>query len=224
MFASAVDAGVPVLPPCCCAHHIHAAVLPCFSQLCNVCCVGVGPNGTCLRPSDCNTGFTCKLSPPTTVRRCVMGMDALSRVGSCVALPPPPPPPPPPPTPCQQCQQCLSSLQQFVQSQGFATDAAGAAQAAHKRCQASNMFTNVQCNQLRSDIARSYNGNTARRAGLLCSRLGACSAAALGQNCTLTVASAGNSSANLSGDLDLCTVEGVAGGAMVAGVTGQTGE
>jgi hypothetical protein len=91
-------------------------------------------------------------------------------------------------------------------------------------CSANN-FELAVCSKLQAVISSSYKGNLARRAGALCTRLGACSTSAA---YTVSVASNASAAIILTGAPDACTVEGVAGGAQVAmveatfGATGTT--
>jgi hypothetical protein len=75
-----------------------------------------------------------------------------------------------------------------------------------------NYTTNnvVLCNDIQKTIRLSLAGSAAKRAGVLCSRLGSCSAA---DRCNVTAARGGNGTV-LNSTLSMCAVEGVVGGTM----------
>jgi hypothetical protein len=68
----------------------------------------------------------------------------------------------------------------------------------------------VLCNDIQKAIKVSLAGSAAKRAGVLCTRLGSCSAA---DKCNLTAARVGNGTV-LNGTLYMCAVEGVTGGTL----------
>jgi hypothetical protein len=73
-----------------------------------------------------------------------------------------------------------------------------------------------QCAQVVSYVPSTFRGNYGRRLGAVCSMLGMCSLADLPSSCSLT-------SGSLSGKVDLCTAEGVAGGATLPDVVTSSG-
>lgn len=68
----------------------------------------------------------------------------------------------------------------------------------------------VLCNDIQKAIKLSLGGSAAKRAGVLCTRPGSCSAA---DKCSLTAARGGNGTM-LNGTLSMCAVEGVSGGSL----------
>lgn len=77
----------------------------------------------------------------------------------------------------------------------------------------------LACSQLRKDVRLSQDGNTGKRAGLICSLMSECAAVTLGgTGCNIT---ASNTTA---GALSLCSVEGVANGTSVPGIQVTQGE
>jgi hypothetical protein len=68
--------------------------------------------------------------------------------------------------------------------------------------------------QVATSISGSYQGNTARRAAMLCSQLQVC-AGDMGDTCQITSTIAGISAER---NIDLCTVEGVQGGSLATGI------
>jgi hypothetical protein len=70
----------------------------------------------------------------------------------------------------------------------------------------------LACSQLRKDVRVNQDGNTGKRAGLICSLMSECSAGTLGTGCNII---ASNTTA---GALSLCSVEGVANGTSVPGI------
>ena len=73
----------------------------------------------------------------------------------------------------------------------------------------------LTCSQLRKSIRSSTAGMTGKRAGLICSLMGECSAT-LGSDCSINATSA-------VGALDLCTVEGVVNSSIVPGILATAG-
>jgi hypothetical protein len=177
---------------------------------------GVGPEGTCQSESDCGSGSTCR-SNQATVCRCLNGADSCSKVGRCVPLPPPPPPPPPPPTPCELCQQCITDFAGTVASTASMTDTAAIARTVFQKCKALDGYTDLQCSQLRTEVATSFQGNSGKRAAVICARLQQCNTGTLPASCSLT-------SGSLNAALSMCSVEGVTGGAAVSGIAADNGE
>jgi Tfp pilus assembly protein PilW len=134
-----------------------------------------------------------------------------------VALPPPPPPPPPPPSPCQLCQRCISDFRSTALATATLTDTAAIAKAVYTRCSALDAYTDLQCSQLRTEVATSFQGNSGKRAAVICARLQQCNPGTLPASCSLT-------SGSLNAALSMCSVEGVTGGAAVSGIAADNGE
>jgi hypothetical protein len=173
--------------------------------------------------SDCNSTSTCSSDQVSTVCRCMGGIDSCDSLSTCRVRPPPPPPPAPVVvvSPCKRCENCIREVQPFSSGQGVATstDAVDASSRFLAAC--TSRFTRgdtLLCRDISSAIAFSYQGNLAKRAGALCTRLGNCTEdlAAASSTCTLAAG------AQLSGRLDLCTREGVVGATGVAGVASSS--
>jgi hypothetical protein len=78
----------------------------------------------------------------------------------------------------------------------------------------------LACSLVRKDIRESQGGIAGKRAGLVCALMSECNTAALaGSPCSMLLR---NTSA--AADLDMCTVEGIDTGALVAGILNTTGE
>jgi hypothetical protein len=164
-------------------------------------------------------------------------------MSTCVAAPAAPPPPPPAETPAQRCAGCLrgdlgaAALASAVNETGRFE----AGSAAYQACLAylagagaglllpstggglrASSAAEVMCRRLEKESLQSPGGNMARRAGLLCGRLGACSADVRGN---LTTFHGALMAQPVTGPLDLCSVEGVSGGQLaVPGVATSSGE
>ncbi|KAG2445921.1 hypothetical protein HXX76_000524 [Chlamydomonas incerta] len=144
------------------------------------------------------------------------------------STPPPPPSPSPSPTPspsplpslavgltdpCDICNDCL-----MVMSGVAAASLAGASADARSAafltaCSARAAFSAAACSAL-SNIILAGTTNTAARAGLLCVNLGACSLTSCAAPALFNATKIGAAGTTLtSADLDLCSAEGVTGGA-----------
>lgn len=143
-------------------------------------------------------------------------------MSTCQPRPAPPAPPLVVLTPCQKCSACVQAMQTVVAATTLMTDRFSIGGAVFEECKQfwkDTPATNkdLACSQLRKDIRMSQGGNTGKRAGLICSLMGECGAAAAGSSCSIT---ASNTTA---GALDLCTVQGVSNGSLVQGVLQSTG-
>ncbi|KAF6254423.1 hypothetical protein COO60DRAFT_1665172 [Scenedesmus sp. NREL 46B-D3] len=181
------------------------------------------PPGACVLDSDCDSSSSCSSDQVTTICRCMGGTDSCDSLSTCKARPAPPPPPAPVAvvSPCKRCESCLKEVQGLSAAQGVAasTDAVTISGRFLAACTSSfARGDTLLCREVSSAIAFSYQGNLAKRAGALCKRLGNCTddLTAAGSTCTLAA------STQLSGRLDLCTREGVAGATGVAGVLSST--
>jgi hypothetical protein len=184
----------------------------------------------------------CNTSNTTRVLRCTAGLDTATSYGLCVAKPPPPPVV----TPCERCSSCITAIRGVVDAANASTSQPAATLAAnfYSWCSAQNVYALTSCRAVQTSISSSFNGNLARRAGALCTRLGECaSSLAADSTCRITTASnatsatGGNatsatgansttanvSSVSLSGQLDVCTVEGLSTGGQVQGTFTGTG-
>jgi hypothetical protein len=160
----------------------------------------------------------------TVVLRCSGGLDRSSDWGRCVAKPVPPPAE----SPCQRCISCLTSAQGMVAAAVAAATASSTSlgDAFYTWCSGRG-YALSSCRDVKAAVAASYGGNLARRAGALCTRLGAeagCSAVADDATCAPSLASFSANATTLKGALDACTLEGISGGSQVSGSYSGTGE
>jgi hypothetical protein len=120
--------------------------------------------------------------------------------------------------PCSACQACLDTANLYLNSLMFtmAVTPIELREPFGQLCKALNV-SDALCARVGERIQASAEGNLGRRAGSICSMLGACSRDAIA-SCSAFTAPAfegrpGNLTTNLTGTLDLCTIEGVQGGA-----------
>jgi hypothetical protein len=171
-----------------------------------------------------------RVSSTVNYYRCSNGLDTATPYGACVAKPTQPSG-----TPQQLCNACLKSVRSLVDTavNNTALNATTLPSQFGTWCTANN-YTMEACTRVKAAVSASYKGNLARRAGSLCIRLGACSSAggytvsALSIQTVTSTSNVTNSTTNatttvttvtadtLTGVLDTCAVEGVAGGALVA--------
>jgi hypothetical protein len=90
-------------------------------------------------------------------------------------------------------------------------------------------FSLLACSQLKTAVSYTSRGNLGKRAASLCKQLGECGQQLLQEGaeakaCTLAVTSLQNPSINVTGSVDLCAMEGVAGGMQVAGTSTNASE
>jgi hypothetical protein len=94
----------------------------------------------------------------------------------------------------------------------------------------SKNYTDTACSSLRAAITYSSKGGLGKRAGAVCARLGECATSLLPGGTAeatcrnLTAKTVSNAEVTLTSGLDLCTMEGIAGGTGVAGTSTSTGE
>ena len=186
----------------------------------------------------CNTGSSSR------VLRCSGGLDTATSYGLCVTKPPPPPAV----TSCARCASCITAIKGAVDAANASSSASSSTLAAsfYEWCSAQNTYALTSCRTVQSSISSSYNGSLAKRAGALCTRLGECSSSlAADSACRITTGGnaanaataadatnatgGGNatsvaSAAALTGQLDVCTVEGVSTGTQVQGTFNGTGK
>jgi hypothetical protein len=176
------------------------------------------------------------------VLRCTAGLDTATSYSLCVAKPPPPPVV----TPCERCSSCIAAIKGVVDAANASTSQPASTLAAnfYGWCSAQNVYALTSCRAVQTSISSSFNGNLARRAGALCTRLGECasnlaadSACRITTASDVTLATGGNAnstaggnvtstsggSISLTGQLDVCTVEGVSTGSQVQGTFTGTG-
>jgi hypothetical protein len=76
----------------------------------------------------------------------------------------------------------------------------------------------LACSLVRTAVSGSQGGISGKRAGLICSLMTECDATVLtGNSCSLNVS-------NTVGSLDMCTVQGINSGNLVAGISQSTGK
>jgi hypothetical protein len=113
----------------------------------------------------------------------------------------------------------VSAIQAEVAGAAASSDRFAVADAVFTACRATVGLSEAACSLLRRDVRASPGGNAGKRAGLVCSRLGLCSAALIGDaSCAVAVSN------TTSGALDLCSVEGISSGTRVAGIRANTSE
>lgn len=153
------------------------------------------------------------------VCRCLDGGDSCDNAGSCavrkvvqpVAVPL---------TPCQECQQCITAVQPFVATAvASASDTADSLAGRFEALCLSNYTSKdvVNCKNAKNAVSYSYRGNAARRAGVLCTKLGKCSA---NLNC-MSLNTTNSTGQTLVGTLSMCTAEGITGGSGAIGEGGS---
>ncbi|GLI60874.1 hypothetical protein VaNZ11_003092 [Volvox africanus] len=136
------------------------------------------------------------------------------------SLPSPPPPRPtaprfPPSSPCSDCQFCLDKLH-GVTRKAFAnlnpSNMSDVTALLFKdECESLPAQYTAGCARVAANIAQSVSNFLAARAGVLCTQLGACKASSACNNLRGTLPDG----TAVSGKLDQCTQEGVAGGSVV---------
>ena len=195
--------------------HTHQSVLQAVLLHVFVWPAGAAAATTCILDTDCGSDQFCSSDVTVSVCRCMGGTDGCDDLSTCQAKPTPPPPAPPPVvlSPCEACRQCITGIQSFVAPLRFSSDAAAQSAAFVSRCTSSFMPGDILgCRAIGQSIAYSLDGNLAKRAGALCSRLG---------NCTALLQSSNPSSCSMSlpglaiGTVSLCTAQGITTGTMI---------
>jgi hypothetical protein len=125
---------------------------------------------------------------------------------------------------CEACQGCLMQVNQVILPPGLNRTAAERAAMFNTTCQAaaaegSDLVDAAKCSAMAGLLI--VQPDVGFRAGAVCQQLGICSAAAAAA-CTFNMQSA--TGASLSGRLDGCTMEGVAGGSWPPGLSRPLGE
>lgn len=111
-------------------------------------------------------------------------------------------------TDCKKCQDCLAVVKDLVVTPALGyNNSLYLASTFVQNC-VGNLTANdvLLCKNVAASIAFSYNGNLAKRAGALCSRLGQCVGDAVTAKCNVTTGLG----------LDLCTQEGYVSGTAIA--------
>lgn len=181
------------------------------------------PGGACSSDRDCNTagGQFCSRAETSSACACgsLSGEDSCTTLGSCQL------------TPCARCQRCISSMQAAVQTRLQASGASRPSQvevvgAFNSMCEPfapTGGYPTDACLFIISTYIMAPPGGSGYfglRPAAVCSSLGQCSA--LPADCLLQVTS-GSPLLNVTGSLDMCSAEGVAGGSALAGVSSAAG-
>ncbi|KAG2452484.1 hypothetical protein HYH02_002723 [Chlamydomonas schloesseri] len=140
------------------------------------------------------------------------------------STPPPPLPPSPTPSPsplpslavglsdpCDICNDCLMVMSGVATASLAGASAEARSAALLTACAARPSFPTATCSAL-SNVILAGTTNTAARAGLLCVNLGACSPTSCAAPAVFNATKIGAPGTTLTGALDLCAAEGVAGG------------
>lgn len=163
-------------------------------------------NNTCVLDSDCSSSMICGSSSKLQICRCMNGIDSCDALSTCQI--PAVIAPVVYKTPCQKCSECLNMVAAYVAD--TATDPAVLAARFITNC--TKNYTDddeLMCKQTSDAVM--YNIRLAKRAGALCSRLGACSSdLAADSSCNMTVGTK-------AGRLNLCEKAGVGNTATSAG-------
>ena len=170
------------------------------------------PGGSCQITADCgSTDLICDTSSSTPFCTCQGGVDRCKPISICK------------PTPCSLCDSCIQSLvTKFLPANLYEGREAVAANF-NAVCPTLLGASTEQCSVVSNKIL--YNlprGNIGRRAGLLCAKLGVCTSSMM-TACKLVV-NKPSTGTNLTGYLDLCTVEGVSGGSRLDGISISPGK
>jgi hypothetical protein len=99
--------------------------------------------------------------------------------------------------------------------------------AAMLTAQCSQIWPEITCSQLRNAVMYSYKGNLGRRGAAMCAAAGACDEKVLypgddATACRLSLPSLEAPGSNVTGRMDLCTMEGIQGGKLVPGIQTTT--
>lgn len=181
------------------------------------------PLGKCVTSSDCNTagGEYCNRQDPSSACACApaTGQDSCTPIGRCEL------------TPCSRCQRCISALQDAVQAQLLSSgstrpSATAIASAFGGACFSLAASAGYDASSACGFVANSYivpvanSGYFGLRPGAVCSTLGQC--ASLPTDCRLRTTALAPL-LNITGSLDMCSAEGIAGGSALSGVVVATG-
>lgn len=172
--------------------------------LCHQPCAEKSPNGTCVLDTDCQAGNFCSGDSVRPICRCMNGLDSCDTLATCQAIPVVSAAPVDTRTDCEKCSDCVRIVQDWATTNAVSTnESLVIANRFVQRCTTNFTAGDVlKCKYLAGAVAFSYNGNLAKRAGAICSRLGNCSATAALATCNVTGVAR----------LDMCTQEGYAGG------------
>jgi hypothetical protein len=156
--------------------------------------------GRCFNSSDCKSeSLECSMDAgAVTIYTCdsTTGLLSSTTQGTCVK------------TACQVCNECMAAAQPFALKQATSSNATQIAEDWSAYCQSSGLASSTQCAAVAGTIrtAGAVPGNLGKRAAGLCFTLGLCNA----------------TRCSSSGPLDLCTVQGLAGGMLVPGISATT--
>lgn len=179
------------------------------------------PAGTCSVDSDCNTagGQFCNRQVTTSSCACAAstGQDTCTALGACEL------------TPCSRCQRCIDGMQSAVQTQLLDSSKPPVSVIASRFTQTCENLASTAGYAITacSFISNAYilpsgsSGYFGLRPGALCSSLGQC--ASLPADCRLRT-SAAPPLVNVTGNLDMCSAEGIAGGSPLRDVVVVAGE
>jgi hypothetical protein len=136
-------------------------------------------------------------------------------------------------TPCSRCQCCMSMMQSAVRTQMLSSGDRKPSQvqitgAFNTMCEAYSYVAGYSPSSVCQFVIQTYimpsgsSGYFGLRSGAVCSSLGECSA--LSADCRLAVTPVPvEPLANVTGGLDMCSAEGVAGGSQLLGVVTVAG-
>lgn len=170
------------------------------------------PTGKCTSASQCGdtAQFTCTDARQTTCACSVEGQDTCVDLGDCRM------------SDCGRCSACVASMLPFTQqfaagASTAANDAGVVAERWASFCNATLPGNQLLCDTVKAQISSSIQGGAGKSAGKLCMLLGSCSGGMAASGCPIITKLLVGTSVRTT--LDLCTVEGVAGGARVAGLS-----
>ena len=171
------------------------------------------PPGACQYDETCTavgSGLLCNKTSTMKFCTCDKGVDICVELGQCQ------------PTPCTTCQTCLQAMASRFVASNLYQPTETLVSNFNVSCMGLQLAADAQtCQAVTGELSSALpNGNFGRRAGLLCKVMGQCDAAAL-EGCSLMVAFPGQK--NVTGTLDLCTVQGVLEGFLPEGIAATEG-
>lgn len=133
------------------------------------------PAGVCHTDTQCGSGIDqqCDTSNTTSFCFCEGGRDTCLPTGRCRR------------TACAVCNDCLDAANKYIDTAKFISTPAGVANVFEQWCDTQDWAEATQCNAIKADIT-TQGINVAKRAGLICQRLGQCVAYNLPATCRLT--------------------------------------
>jgi hypothetical protein len=132
------------------------------------------PSGKCQNDMQCGSAnLRCDTSNTTAFCYCEGGSDLCLSVGNCVR------------TSCAICNDCLDSANKLTEATRFLQDNTTVVAAFDNWCSTRSLqpWASLKCSGIRSLVTT--NMNVAKRAGLLCQKLGACNPSTLPATCRL---------------------------------------